>query len=366
MGYQGIRNRFQAAATVVGVLVVLGIGAHVLAQTCTPDFLITPTPNGPQSNRLNGVVAFDVNDLWAVGFANGIPFHTSNYQTLIEHWDGSSWSIVSSPNQGVSNQLLGVGGIATDDLWAVGYFVEEEGFHPSRTLTLHWDGAQWSVVPSPSLEGFDQLNAVAAVATDDVWAVGQNWALHSLFLHWDGQAWSIIDGPPNSGGQNAVAALATDDVWSAGFGELNHWDGTAWSTIPSPPIATLGLSAVASDDVWASGFLLHEVCEKSCYNYETPRVLHWDGQSWATVTDPMGYDAWLTGIAAESSASVWSVGGENGHTLAFHWDGSRWTHAPDLQLGGGTSFDGVAVVGGDAWAVGFAAGRTLAVRFSCN
>jgi len=368
MGTQGIRNIFQAAA-VAGVLAALCICADGEAQTCTPDFLITPTPNGPQSNRLRAAAAFDVNDVWVVGFANGRRFQTSDYQTLIEHWDGSSWSIVPSPNQGVSSQLSGVGGVATNDLWAVGSFNEVEGFSPTRTLTEHWDGAQWSVVASPSLEGFDQLNAVAAVATDDVWAVGQDSAARSLFLHWDGQVWTIIDGPPGSWPQYAVAVLATDDVWSAGPGSLNHWDGTSWSTIPSPPIIAKGLSAIASNDVWASGSLLHEVCEKSCYNYETPRVLHWDGQSWAA-TDLFGYQARLNGIAAESSASVWSVGGEIGHTLATHWDGNRWSNAPELQLGAGTSFEGVAVVGGDAWAVGWFVfpGRdeTLAVRFRCN
>ena len=280
-----------------------------------------------------------------------------------------SWSIVPSPNQGVSSPLSGVGGIATDDLWAVGSFNEEEGFSPLRTLTEHWDGAQWAVVPSPSLEVFDNLNAVAAVATDDVWAVGYDSLARSLFLHWDGQAWSIIDGPPVSSPQYAAAALAPDDVWSAGYGQLNHWDGTSWSTIPSPPIAPQWLSAIASNDVWASGFLLHEFCEKSCYDYETPRVLHWDGQSWA-VLDPLGYDARLNGIAAESTTSVWGVGSDSGHTLATHWDGNRWTDAPELQLGAGTIFEGVAVVGGDTWAVGYfvipGRDQTLAVRFLCN
>jgi len=266
MGTEGIRRRFHAAGSICGLLIVFCILEDAQAQTCTPNFLITPTPNGPLSNRLQAIAAFDVNDVWAVGFTNHINFQTSNDQTLTEHWDGSSWTIVPSPNQGLFNQLSGVGGIATNDLWAVGAFTEEESFHPWRTLTLHWDGAQWSVVPSPSPAGVDQLNAVAAIATDDVWAVGQDSALRSLFLHWDGQAWSIVDGPPDSGPQNAVAALATDDVWSAGFGRFHHWDGNSWSTIPNPPISPRGLTAIASNDIWASGSLIHEVCEKSCYN----------------------------------------------------------------------------------------------------
>lgn len=37
-------------------------------QACTPAFVITPTPNGPQHNRLKGVSTFAINDIWAVGF----------------------------------------------------------------------------------------------------------------------------------------------------------------------------------------------------------------------------------------------------------------------------------------------------------
>ncbi len=361
----------------VGLVSALLFVSDVYAQSCSPDFTITPTPNGPQYNRLLAVAGFDVNDIWAVGFTNG-----TSYQTLVEHWDGSSWSVVPSPNLGVISQLLGVGGIASDDLWAVGIFIEDFGFHPTRTLTEHWDGVQWTVVPSPNLEGFDELNAVAAVARDDVWAVGQISLRDALFVHWDGAAWTIVDGPL-VGRQFAVAALAPDDVWSAGEGRradntdlFNHWDGASWTTISNPPLtpgwATIrSLTALAPNDIWAAGSIFHEVCDKTCTYFETPRVLHWDGQSWAIVRPPFAFDlSQLTGIAAESSSSVWGVGFENGHTLASHWDGTQWTNAPPLQLGVGTIFEGVTVVGGDAWAVGWFAlpGRdqTLAVRFRCN
>ncbi len=371
-----MKNRGITVGCSVVALLVL---RDVRAQICNPDFTITPTPNGPQYNRLTAVAGFDVNDVWAVGFTNG-----TSYQTLAEHWDGSSWSMVPSPNQGVVSQLLGVGGIASDDLWAVGIFIEDFGFHPTQTLTEHWDGAQWSVVPSPNLQGFDELNAVGAVATDDVWAVGQISLRDPLFLHWDGGTWNIVDPPPDVGRQFAVAALASDDVWSAGEGRrasntglFNHWDGSSWTTIPNPPltpgsVTIRGLSALAPNDIWAAGSLFYEFCpDKTCYDFETPRVLHWNGDSWAIVDRPQAFDfSRLSGIAAESSSSIWSVGGENSHTISSHWDGSRWTNAPDLQLGVGTIFEGVTVVGGDAWAVGWFAvpGRdqTLAVRYRCN
>ena len=74
-------------AALIGLLVVPNLAR---AQSCTPDFVITPTPNGPQYNRLRGVAAFAVDDVWGVGFANG-----NNDQTLTEHWDGSTWTIIS-------------------------------------------------------------------------------------------------------------------------------------------------------------------------------------------------------------------------------------------------------------------------------
>ena len=384
-------------ALVVAFVSFLFVTTLAWPQSCTPDFVITPTPNGPQHNRLRGVVAFDVNDVWAVGFTNG-----TNDQTLTEHWDGSSWTIVSSPNQDAFSALSAVGGIATNDLWAVGSFHATPGFHPDQTLTEHWDGicprcghskgrlqtcrshpAQWSIVPSPNLQGFDLLNAVAAVATDDVWAVGEDSLPNPLFMHWDGQTWTLVDPPPDAGPQIAVAALASNDVWSAGSGRssdntglFNHWDGTSWTTIPNPPITPgsvtiRALSALAPNDIWAAGSLFFESCDDTCFDSETVTVLHWDGQSWSMVRAPMA-SIWarLTGIAAQSSASVWAVGFENAQTLASHWDGTRWTNAPNIQLGAGTFFEGVSVAGGDAWAVGWSAfpgkDQTLAVRYRCD
>ena len=365
-------------APVAALITALFMTTAAWPQSCTPDFLITPTLNGPQHNRLKGVAAFDVNDVWAVGFTNG-----NNDQTLTEHWDGSSWTIIPSPNQEAFSQLSAVGGIATNDLWAVGSFHEVPGFHPERTLTEHWDGTQWSVVPSPNLQGLDLLNAVSAVATDDVWAVGEDSLPNPLFMHWDGQTWSLVDPPSDAGPQFAVAALASDDVWSAGSGRtanntslFNHWDGTSWTTIPNPPITPgsvtiRALSALAPNDIWAAGSLFFESCDDTCFESETVRVLHWDGQSWSVVNAPMAY-AWsrLLGIAAESSASVWGVGLESPHTIASHWDGTQWSNAPSIQLGAATFFEGVSVVAGDAWAVGWSAfpGRdqTFAVRYRCN
>jgi len=114
MGTQGTRSSFQAAAAVVGVLAVLCICADVRAQTCAPDFLITPTPNGPQSNRLRAAAAFDVNDVWAVGFTNG-SFETPR----VLHWDGQSWA--ATDLFGYQAQLNGIAAESSASVWSVGF-----------------------------------------------------------------------------------------------------------------------------------------------------------------------------------------------------------------------------------------------------
>src|SRR4051812_11680961 len=62
----------------------------------TPSWAIvsTPSPNDlPVQNVLNDVTCLSANDCWAVGFhAQTVP------EMIIEHWNGSSWTITTSPD----------------------------------------------------------------------------------------------------------------------------------------------------------------------------------------------------------------------------------------------------------------------------
>ena len=72
------------------------------------------------------------------------------------------------PNVGVQeNALLAVSTTSTGLGWAVGYFVN--GKFQQQTLIEHFDGTVWSVVPSPS-PGAQQniLYGVAAITDSDV------------------------------------------------------------------------------------------------------------------------------------------------------------------------------------------------------
>jgi hypothetical protein len=67
--------------------------------------------------------------------------------TLTEHWTGTSWSVVPSPNPfSTFSHLAGVAAVASNDIWAVGYGARGGDF---KTLAIHWDGSAWGVGANP-------------------------------------------------------------------------------------------------------------------------------------------------------------------------------------------------------------------------
>src|SRR5580704_392062 len=139
------------------------------------------TPNvGTGNGHLNAVLALAPNDVWAVGLSTPTGAQQSATLTLIEHFDGTSWSVVPSPNVGPnsdfqSNQLLGLTANSPDDIWAFGSFLSTDGLQ-TLTLVLHWDGTSWTIVSSPdptkgkSLD--DLLFAGVVPSPGNVWIFG--------------------------------------------------------------------------------------------------------------------------------------------------------------------------------------------------
>jgi hypothetical protein len=138
------------------------------------------TPNvGTGNGHLNAVLALAPNNVWAVGLSTPTGTKQSATRTLIEHFDGTSWSVVPSPNVGPnsdfqSNQLLGLTANSPDDIWAFGSFLSTDGMQ-TMTLVLHWDGTTWTIVPSPDpTKGFldDLLFAGVVPSPGNVWIFG--------------------------------------------------------------------------------------------------------------------------------------------------------------------------------------------------
>lgn len=127
---------------------------------------------GDHTDTLSSVAAVSASNVWAFGSY----YDGATNRTLIEHWDGSRWSVVPSPNpwggrQNSNDRLDGVAAVSASDVWAVGTYFNGVNDH---TLTVHWDGSSWSYVPSANAnENINYLSSVAATSASNVWAVGE-------------------------------------------------------------------------------------------------------------------------------------------------------------------------------------------------
>src|SRR5581483_3103344 len=236
-------------------------------------------------------------DIWAVGeFNPGVPPTETGRRTLAEHWDGTAWRIVPTPNPSWTGldlaTLEAADKVATNDVWAVG-FSEDFGSLAIRTLTEHWDGTRWIIVPSPNPAGPklpNQLFDVAAVAANDAWSVGAvTTDYRPLILHWDGSIWRAVAN--NCGGKynelHGITALSVADIWAVGEFTTCHYDGKSWTAFAIPPSGgtdtLFDVSAVSANDVWAVGQSIF--CD-AYHCYAEPYAIHWNGSQWQKTLAP--------------------------------------------------------------------------------
>jgi hypothetical protein len=182
-------------------------------------------PNPGTTSGFKSVSALAGNNVWAAGY-----YHDTNGigHTLIEHWNGSQWKVVPSPNAvGMhnNNSLDGIFMLSATNGWAVGDFNDANA--ATQTLILHWNGSTWKISKSPNPGGALHnhfLNAVVATSPTNAWTVGSYatapLAGKSLLEHWDGKTWAVqtIAGP---GGANRsflydIAASSASNAWAVG------------------------------------------------------------------------------------------------------------------------------------------------------
>jgi hypothetical protein len=295
--------------------------------------------DGPQPGAwsyLADVTALSPTDAWAVG-EYGKPPPALRSLTLIEHWDGSTWTTAPSPSPpsrygaGFSAVLA----LAPNDVWAAGSSAGKVG---DRTLIEHWDGSAWSVVPSPSPGASDDLyDLMSSGSNGSLWAVGSTQPTYGgenapLVEEWNGSRWKVVPAqdPPGGASLYGGAAVSANDAWvvgeASGAGDQSlaeHWDGTSWSIVPTPggdPDSSLDeVAAVTTSDVWAVGEgSLGAIIER------------WDGNQWSLVPAPRSSGVTLNGVAARSATSAWAVGersrfGNRVTTRTERWNGAGWS-----------------------------------------
>jgi hypothetical protein len=270
---------------------------------------------------LNGIAALSATDAWAVGEygTNGIE------HTIIEHWDGTSWSTVASPQFLNGGILTGMSAVSPQSIYACGWFVND-----ASTLILpfvvHWNGSSWIPLATPTPPSDTFSTRISALSDTDIWVVGyslgQQFANRTFAMHFDGASWSIVTTPNVGGGDNKlsdVLAVAANDAWGVGSSNngaeqtlIEHWNGSAWSVVPSPNMSPalgnrlFGIGKLSPTSVWTCGSFF----DPDGSNNQSPLIEHWDGTQWTISTAAaFGASDTLFGVATISPSTVFLCGG---------------------------------------------------------
>jgi hypothetical protein len=187
-------------------------------------------PNNGESSTLNAIAANGPDDVWIVG--SYLSPTTGGDQTYTLHYNGTAWSIVPMPSSGSASLVYDFDSLQVDsptDVWAVGGSgtdIPAIGGGTTSSLIEHWNGTAWSVVSSPSPGTGDDLTGVTTSnAASDVWAVGYYTPsgateAQTLTLNWNGTAWTTVTSPDN-GSPSLLFSAATNPgaaiVWAVGY-----------------------------------------------------------------------------------------------------------------------------------------------------
>jgi len=258
----------------------------------------------------------------------------------------STFKVVPTPNghpTPFQNDLHAVSASSTSDIWAVGQ------------TAIHFDGSKWTAFTVPGIKGDNtsRLGGVVDFAPDNVWSVGLiNIGLgngNQVIEHFDGTKWSASPGPKFQPGDEpsleSLTAVSPSDMWAAGyiltdggaslFPLFEHYDGTAWTAFEAAfsDGTPFGVSADATNDAWAVG----TIAESATF------VEHYDGNTWTVIPSPNAGAGWniLFGVTALAPNNVWAAGyfteqpnsTRPTKTLIEHWDGTSWTIVPSPNVG---------------------------------
>ncbi|MGZ6969328.1 MAG: hypothetical protein ACXVKN_16490 [Acidimicrobiia bacterium] len=270
-------------------------------------------------------------------------------KTLVEHYDGTSWSIVASPETAdeTGPAFTAVSCTRTTMCMAVGF-----QFSVSP-LAARWDGTSWSMLASPSGFSNSQLLAVHCVTTTDCFAVGDHatdsGSRDTLVEHWDGSAWSIIPSPnaaqANFSSLSAISCTSAVSCFAVGSALVastprtstlvERWNGVGWSIVPSPNVPDVILnrlsdvSCLQPSDCFAVGDSGEEGATATL-------IEHWDGTSWTIVqgpTTPGATSSSMLGVTCTEAVCFALGAGARGHAVIERWDGSAWTFATTPDSG---------------------------------
>jgi hypothetical protein len=315
----------------------------VLAAPAWAPVTLTPSTAG-NLLALNGVSARTDSDAWAVGFQ-----YPNSAGPAAFHWTGSGWTAVGTPSlaglpgSGAANQLFAVSASSATDAWAVGQLFTTP--RNGATLLEHWNGSAWSVDTADSITaGGAALTGVLDLSPANAYAIGRT-RTTNLFEHWNGTAWSAVTLPDPNFGASGIAGQSASDIWAVGtsfdpatrvgVAEAMHFNGGSWTVVPfsatgiTSPVIT-GVTEISPSNVWAVGY----DASASPTVVNNTLIEHWTGSGWSIVPSPSpGNSNRLVAVAGRSATDVYAIGNATvpgtddpiqPENIVLRWNGSTW------------------------------------------
>jgi putative hemolysin len=333
-----MRRRLVTIATVVLCAVAWGVAPASASTT----WRVQPVPPPAMGNgELTGVSCPASGICMAVGYY--VAKATGEQQTLGERWANGAWAVEPTPSPGDTGieQLTSVSCLSPTDCTAAGVYSSATAYE--NTLIEHWDGTSWTVVASPNPAGTTtaELDAVSCASATSCTATGlydggSGHQTHVLPLaeHWDGTSWTIQHVPLPAGSTSAnlssgVSCPTPTRCIAVSLGLLaEQWNGTRWTVLATPTPgqadrpAFRGVSCSSAKNCTAVGGYLN------ASNVDEPLVERWNGAAWTIQTDAAPANTTLDGVSCTSGTSCTAVGDDVTGVVAEHWDGTSWTIQP--------------------------------------
>ena len=311
---------------------------------------IVPTPSPGPENQLLAVSCTATTACVAAGstMVDGL------LQTLVERWDGAAWAVVPTPDvTGKETVLSGVSCTTASSCVAVGAAWTED-VYDFQTVVERWDGSTWTLVPGTGPAGGGYLADVACTAVTSCTAVGWDDLGHTLVLVGGGTTWVRAVTPDVAGADDAlygVTCLGPSDctavgqsgsVTGVGSALVLHGDGSTWTSVPTPPppgqADDLNHVTCTSTDACVAVGNRFEPAPAGVDPTQDTLVESWDGTAWTVVPSPSP-GSWrnnLEDVVCAAPSSCTAVGwsyvpvGDPGtpRTLVESWDGTTWTVVP--------------------------------------
>ncbi|HEY1919446.1 MAG TPA: hypothetical protein VGH27_28075 [Streptosporangiaceae bacterium] len=356
---------------------------------------VFPVPSGAQTTELTGISCASTSSCIAVGYYADVS-DGSDDTAFAAALTGSTWSLlnVPVPSGSVGSTLSGVSCLSADSCEAVGYYSEGNG---PLNLAESWNGSSWTVQSTPA-SADSELGGVSCTAANACTAVGT-----AVALRWNGTTWSAQTlAKPHPGTVPDLASVActsgqtctavgTTYIEGVANPVAESWNGHSWKAQPiniETSFDTAYLSGVSCqplvdctavgtyqdpvdgyrsfaetiDVQWQvqstpvpSGAVVSHINAVSCpsatvcvavadYIASKPG-LHdfseiWNGTGWTDGTIPNPAVTDLRAVSCPSATACMAVGDDTSNNsvqpLAAQWNGTTWTER-DLPLPAGES-----------------------------